>query len=142
VTRAALAEAGFDDLPRNGAFMLAWLVHTGNLGHVASALGVSKQAVSQLIDTMVLRGYLEREVDPNDRRRMIVTPTARGEAAERAAARAADRVDAELGNRIGPEGLAALRSGLIALADLMSEQAAAGDLEHAAVRTKEAGGVE
>ena len=41
-------------------------------------LGISKQAVSQLIDTMVMRGYLERTPDTEDRRRMLLTLTPRG----------------------------------------------------------------
>jgi DNA-binding MarR family transcriptional regulator len=105
--------------------MLAWLVSTGALTHVTNALGITKQAVSQLIDTMVMRGYLERLVDPEDRRRMIVTPTVRGEAAHRVTVDAADAVDAKLEQRLGPEGFAALRQGLIALADLRPD----GELE-------------
>ena len=44
-------------------------------------LGVSKQAAGQLVDTLVLRGYLERSVDPEDRRRLTLTLTERGMAA-------------------------------------------------------------
>jgi DNA-binding MarR family transcriptional regulator len=118
VIRAALVEAEFEDLPRNGAFVLAWLVHAGSLRDISRWLGISKQAVSQLIDTMVMRGYLDRAVDPADRRRMVITPTERGKAAESVVAEAADRIDAELEDRLGPDGLAALRTGLVALADL------------------------
>ena len=49
-------------------------------------LGVSKQAASQLIDTLVLRGYLERRVDPEDRRRINIEATERGRAAGEAIA--------------------------------------------------------
>ena len=43
---------------------------------LAASLGLSKQAASQLIDTLVLREYLERRIDPEDRRRMGVRLTA------------------------------------------------------------------
>jgi DNA-binding MarR family transcriptional regulator len=124
VIQAALVEADFEDLPRNGAFVLAWLTHAGSLRDISRWLGISKQAVSQLIDTMVMRGYLDRAVDHADRRRMLVTLTERGKAAESVVAEAADRIDAELESRLGEAGLAALRRGLVALADIGADRAA------------------
>ena len=56
VIRARLAAAGFEDLPRSGAFVLGRVVDRGSGGHVTGELGVSKQATSQLLDTMVIRG--------------------------------------------------------------------------------------
>ena len=48
------------------------------LAEVIRQLGVSKQAAGQLVDSLVVRGYLDRTVDPDDRRRLIVTLTERG----------------------------------------------------------------
>jgi DNA-binding MarR family transcriptional regulator len=121
--RHAFAEAGFDDLPRNGAFVLARTYdNTAPLGNLTRELGISKQAVSQLIDTMVMRGYLERTADDEDRRRMLITLTPRGEAAAEVSWRAATAVDEELGRRLTPDGVAALRAGLRALAELGMEE--------------------
>ena len=36
------------------------------------------QAAGQLVDTLVMRGYLERQTDPDDRRRLVVRLTERG----------------------------------------------------------------
>ena len=73
--RAQLHAIGVDDLPRNGAFILAGIDTTGGpRGDLPADLGVTKQAVSQLIDTLVNRGYLVRSADPGDRRR--ITPGA------------------------------------------------------------------
>ena len=44
-------------------------------------LGVTKQAASQLLDTLVLRGFLVRDINPEDRRRMTIDLTERGHAA-------------------------------------------------------------
>ena len=119
VVRAAFAEAGFDDLPRAGAFVLARVFDsTSPLADLTRELRISKQAVSQLIDTMVMRGYLERTADSEDRRRMLITLTARGEEAATVAWKAATSVDTELASRLSPEGIAALRAGLIALAQM------------------------
>lgn len=60
-----LAAAGYDDMPRNGSYLLGGMVnHGGSTGQLVRQLGVSKQAASQLIDTLVVRGYLRRGVDP------------------------------------------------------------------------------
>ena len=50
---------------------------------VVASLGMSKQAASQLIDTLVLREYLERRIDPEDRRRMGVRLTAQASSPHR-----------------------------------------------------------
>ncbi len=114
--RQAFEDTGFDDVPRNGAFVLA-RVYDGHSEPAALAreLGISKQAVSQLIDTMVMRGYLERAPDTEDRRRTVLTLTPRGEAAATVSWQAATGVDEELTLRMEPGGVAALRAGLIAL---------------------------
>ena len=117
--RAAFAEAGFDDIPRNGAYVLARTYdNTSPLGDLTRELGISKQAVSQLIDTMVMRGYLERTVDSEDRRRMLIKLTPRGEAAATVSWQAATSVDEGLEGMLSADGVAALRTGLIALAEL------------------------
>jgi DNA-binding MarR family transcriptional regulator len=127
VVRAAFAEAGFDDIPRNGAYVLA-RTYDGSapLADLTRELGISKQAVSQLIDIMVTRGYMQRTVDPEDRRRMLVTLTPRGDDAARVSWEAANSVDAELASRLSPEGVAALRAGLIALAEMAVRASPAG----------------
>jgi DNA-binding MarR family transcriptional regulator len=122
VVRDAFAEAGFDDMPRNGAFVLA-RVHDGKsaLTDLARELGISKQAASQLIDIMVMRGYLERTEDAEDRRRMQLTLTSRGAAAGLVSWEAVSAADAELESRLSAEGVAALRAGLITLCEMADE---------------------
>jgi DNA-binding MarR family transcriptional regulator len=123
--RAAFAEAGFDDVPRNGAYLLA-RVHASSyaVADLTRGLGISKQAVSQLVDTMAMRGYIERSPDPDDRRRVQLTLTARGEAAATVSWHAATKTDEELERRLSAEGVAALRDGLIALCEMADEASA------------------
>lgn len=102
--RSALAEAGHDDIPGNGLYVIGALaMGEAPLGEIIRDLRVSKQAAGQLVDALVLRGYLERQIDPADRRKLTVTLTERGRAAfeTQSAARAA--VDAELAARVGEE---------------------------------------
>jgi DNA-binding MarR family transcriptional regulator len=116
---ASLAASGFDDVPRNGSYVLGGIVnHGGRAGDLVRQLGVTKQAASQLLDTLVLRGYLEREVDPADRRRITISATERGRAAAAAIGQAVASVDDELAGLITPEELAGLRAGLVALCDI------------------------
>ncbi len=113
---AALAAAGFDDVPRNGPYVLGGMANRGgSAAGLVRELGVSKQAASQLIDTLVIRGYLVRDVDPQDRRRQTLAVTERGRAAAVTIRTAVDAVDAELAQLISAQDMAGLRAGLMAL---------------------------
>jgi DNA-binding MarR family transcriptional regulator len=125
--RRALAAAGYDDLPRNGGLVLASLDQSTPeprftpQADAVAFLRLSKQGSSQLIDTLVIRGYLERRVDPDDRRRMGVRVTERGRAAAAAIQTAVEAVDAALAQRLSAEQLHGLRAGLTALAVIRDE---------------------
>jgi DNA-binding MarR family transcriptional regulator len=45
---------------------------------IQEELQVTKSAVSQMLDSLVEKGYVERKLDSNDRRRMCVTITPSG----------------------------------------------------------------
>jgi DNA-binding MarR family transcriptional regulator len=112
----ALAEAGCDDMPRNGSYVIGAIARTGApLSQIIDALGVSKQAAGQLVDTLVTRGYLTRAADPDDRRRLTITLTDRGLAAAEVIRTAVERVDASVLGRVGPEYVAHTRATLAAL---------------------------
>jgi len=114
--REALADAGFEDLPHNGPFVIAAIARTGApLSEIIDQLGVSKQAAGQLVDTLVIRGYLERSIDPEDRRRLRVRLTDRGAAAAAATRAAVERVDAALAGRVGDEYVTHTRATLVSL---------------------------
>jgi DNA-binding MarR family transcriptional regulator len=117
--QGALADAGCDDVPRNGAFVLAATAATGaQLSQIIRELRVSKQAAGQLIDTLVSRGYLVRSVDPQDRRRLNITLTERGLAAAAIIAGAIGSVNARLAERVSEADVQAARRVLAALIEL------------------------
>ena len=117
--RAALGEVGCEDMPRNGAFVVGAVARGGSpLGGIIRHLGVSKQAGGQLVDTLVIRGYLERSPDPDDRRRMTLILTDRGRLAAGVTRQAVEDVDAELTARMGMESVVQTRATLGALIDL------------------------
>ena len=119
--RAQLHAIGVDDLPRNGAFILAGIDPTGGpRGDLPADLGVTKQAVSQVIDTLVNRGYLTRSPDPDDRRRITLELTERGQQVVDAVMRGVEAVDLQLQERVTPEQIEAMRSVLLSLAEIKS----------------------
>ena len=87
---------------------------------------MTKQAVSQVIDLLVNRGYLEREPDPDDRRRVRLELTDRGEDAVAAVLRGVEAVDRRLEEVVSPEQVGALRSVLSALTDIKQTDIASG----------------
>jgi DNA-binding MarR family transcriptional regulator len=125
--RTRLAAAGFDDLPRNGPYVLGGMANRGGTaGDLVRQLGVSKQAASQLVDTLVLRGYLERQVNPDDRRRMTIELTDRGRAAAAAVREGVESVDDELVRTLSAQQLDGLVAGLEALCAIRDRMEADG----------------
>ena len=118
--REALIEAGLDDIPKNGIFVIGAISRSGApLANIIDSLGVSKQSAGQLVDTLALRGYIERDVDPEDRRRLTVKLTARGREAASISRAAVERVDAALTKKVGREHVAHTRATLHALVELV-----------------------
>jgi DNA-binding MarR family transcriptional regulator/catechol 2,3-dioxygenase-like lactoylglutathione lyase family enzyme len=119
--RAELQAIGIDDMPRNGMFILAGIDTSGGPRQdLPAGLGVTKQAVSQGIDTLVNRGYLDRSPDPDDRRRIVLELTERGHQVVEAAVRGVDAVDRQLLERVSPEQIDAMRAVLLALGEIKS----------------------
>jgi DNA-binding MarR family transcriptional regulator len=126
--RAALEEAGFDDIPANGLYIVGGLAIEERevpLRQLVKELGITKQGAGQLVDALVMRGYLSRAVDENDRRQLIVTLTERGRAAAEAQNNARERIDAELVKRVGEDDVHAARRALGALIDMRRKEAEA-----------------
>ncbi len=119
--RRALEDAGYDDLPANGLYVIGGLAFGAGdmpLGHIIEDLRVSKQAAGQLVDTLVNRGYLARSVDEDDRRKLTIILTERGRAAAEVQAEGRKKIDLELLARVGQEDVTCLRRTLAVLADL------------------------
>src|ERR1700761_313242 len=120
--RAGYAEAGFDDIPKLGPRLLGGIRRfggsVGSVGDVARDFGVSKQAASKLIDTLVIRGYVERGTDPDDRRRLTIELTERGREAADIGRKASDRLDPALEEAVGAEAVAQMRETVGALVGL------------------------
>jgi len=122
--RRALDRAGFDDIPANGLYVIGGLALGADdvpLSALIRDLKISKQAAGQLVDTLVMRGYLERQTDPDDRRRLVIRLTERGKAAGEVQGKARDAVDAKLAARVSADDIVAARRVLSALIDIAIE---------------------
>lgn len=131
--RQSLEEAGFDDIPKNGLYVIGGLAMGAGgvpLGQLVKELGVSKQAAGQLVDALVLRGYLARTPDGEDRRKLTVTLTERGVAAAATQAAVREKIDAKLIKRVGRENVNRTRRTLAALIDLRRETEKEQPIEH------------
>jgi DNA-binding MarR family transcriptional regulator len=120
--RGPLAKSGFDDVPRDGVYTIS-AIAAGDISaaELGNLLGVSKQAVSQLLDALVLRGYVVRSIDTEDRRRLRLALTDRGKEVAAVCRRAIDRVERRIAETVGPERLHHTRQTLEALIALASE---------------------
>jgi len=117
--RRELAGAGYDDVPPNGLFVLGAMTGTSApLADIILALGVSKQTAGALVDSLVVRGYLDRRADPTDRRRMVVSLTDRGADASAMIRRSVADVESALEVTVGAEGVAHARRVLVCLAGM------------------------
>jgi len=122
--RGALADAGFDDIPENGLHVIGGLARRDvdrPMSRLVAELGISKQAASQLVDTLVVRGYLQRDVDADDRRRLTIALTPRGVAAAKLLGASRARVDAALLAQAGPDDVEHTRRTLARLVEIGRE---------------------
>jgi DNA-binding MarR family transcriptional regulator len=116
--REALEDAGYDDIPANGLYIIGGLALEDReipLRQLVKELGITKQGAGQLVDSLVMRGYLQRTIDENDRRQLIVALTDRGKAAAEVQAQAREKIDAALVECVGEADLYAARRTLAVL---------------------------
>ncbi len=101
---AGLVAAGFDDLPPHHLGLLRRLMlDEQRPSAVAARLGLSKQAVNDLLRTYEAKGYLTLVPDPEDRRAKRVQPTDRGWELLTTAARLSAGVGRRWSRQVGAE---------------------------------------
>lgn len=78
---AELAARGFEDIRPAHDFALRSIASgADSASELGRRMSVSKQAAAKTIGVLEERGYVAREPDPQDRRRLRLTVTARGSA--------------------------------------------------------------
>lgn len=108
-----MAGAGFDDVRRAHNAVFVHLPAEGRrLTDLADDADLSKQAMAELVDDLVEKGYLERTPDPTDGRAKLIVWAARGERAHRATLEAFTQIEAELAAAFGQDRLDDLQAAL------------------------------
>lgn len=108
---------GFTDIRPAHGFAFARLAPDGaTVTDLATHLGVTKQAASQLVEEIVRKGYAERRPHPADARARLVVLTGRGWECTRAAEAAAAEVVGVWAELLGEGEIAALRQRLLRIA--------------------------
>ena len=84
---------------------------------LVAKMGMTKQAVQQLLDGLEADGIIRREPDPNDRRGKRVVYTAKGRAAVRDATAIKRAIEADIRKQLGVRAFEALRATLRAVTE-------------------------
>jgi DNA-binding MarR family transcriptional regulator len=114
----ALQAGGFGDLPQRGVWAVSALAQAepGLSGRdLVTRMGISKQAVSQLIETLVTLGYVARRPAADDRRRTLLHLTTRGRGAAQLIDATVADMEAAMADTIGRERLLELHRALTEL---------------------------
>jgi DNA-binding MarR family transcriptional regulator len=112
-----VSAAGFEGMTPSFATLIPLLDAAGaRPTALALRLGITKQAISQLVRELERRGYVEQAPDPTDTRAKIVRLTERGVALRTACAEVRKDLQAIWLRSLGPERLTALQADLFAVA--------------------------
>lgn len=112
-----LAERGFEELPQPGYWALMILARGGtDASRLIGEMGISKQAVSKLVDALVNGGFVDRTPNDADRRRTDLLLSAKGRRAAEVIADAARVTEEAFVKELGTKRFADLVQTLAQLA--------------------------
>lgn len=111
--QARLHDHGWPDVNRPQSMVMTNIV-SGIVrpSDIARNLGVSRQAIHSTISQMVKLGIVQLDVDPDDRRHMIVSLTDLGARMRKDAQRSMDALTAQIAARLGQDRFDALLAAL------------------------------
>jgi DNA-binding MarR family transcriptional regulator len=111
--QSGLKKSGFEAVTRaQSLILLNIMVGERRAARLAANLGVSRQAMSQMLAEMEKRGLINFKADDEDKRAQVVLFSAESRDIRTAALRILARLEHELENRIGTKNVAALRKAL------------------------------
>jgi DNA-binding MarR family transcriptional regulator len=113
--QSGLKKSGFEAVTRaQSLILLNIMVGESRAARLANNLGVSRQAMSQMLGEMEKRGLITFKADDADKRAQIVMFSAESRDMRNAAMRILARLERELEKRIGARNVAALQKALAA----------------------------
>lgn len=117
--RSELTRAGFADVRPAHNLVLAQVAagQGARITDLADRAGVTKQAVTLMVDHLERGGYVARVPDPSDRRAKQVVLTERGAAVAEVSRRAAEEIEQGWADQLGAARFADLK---VTLAELIA----------------------
>ncbi|WP_211748670.1 MarR family transcriptional regulator [Paenibacillus sp. Marseille-Q4541] len=111
-----LSELGFGDIKPAHGFMFKFITPNGATGiELAEYLGITKQAVSKMVDYLEKSGYVMRKSHPTDKRGKIIVLTERGWLVVKAKEKILAEMEQRWIEHIGNERLQMLKEDLTSL---------------------------
>lgn len=111
---------GFTDFRPAFHPVFQWLAPEGSrISDLARVTGVTRSAMSQLVDILASLGYVERVPDPRDGRVVLVRRTKRGQAVNRVAREVVEAAQSEWSAALGPDEFAQVLQALRQLTRLV-----------------------
>jgi DNA-binding MarR family transcriptional regulator len=108
-----LSELGFGDIRPAHGFMFKCIIPNGATGiELAAYLGITKQAVSKMVDYLEKSGYVMRQTHPTDKRGKIIVLTERGWLVVKAKERILTEIEGRWSENIGTERMKMLKEDL------------------------------
>ncbi|HUC37292.1 MAG TPA: MarR family transcriptional regulator [Acidimicrobiales bacterium] len=105
-------------MPQRGYWALTALAgDAGDASELVSQMGITKQAISKLVDVLVASGLVDREIDSVDRRRTTLRLTAKGRKAVAVIEQAVRTTEREFAAELGAASFEDLTRKLARLAD-------------------------
>jgi DNA-binding MarR family transcriptional regulator len=108
-----LAKLGYDDVkPAHDFALHSILAGADSASELGRAMSITKQAAAKTITLLEARGYVARDPDPADKRRVQLRVTERGMSMLREGEAVFDRLRADWEKQAGTEAVAALEKTL------------------------------
>ena len=118
----AMVRAGYSHFAGSGAAILQFIGPSGaRPADIARRLGVSRQAVQQMIDALEADGVVLRSPDPDDGRGKIVRLTDKGAEAHWRGNIEKAEIEGKLVNALGTARVQQLKADLARITDLLGE---------------------
>ncbi|MCH7323139.1 MarR family transcriptional regulator [Solibacillus sp. MA9] len=109
-----LRELGFDDIRPVHGYMFKCITPNGATGiEIAEYLGITKQAVSNMVDYLEKSGYVIRKPHPIDKRGKIIVLTERGWLVVKAKEKILNEIETRWMEYIGTERIQMLKEDLL-----------------------------
>lgn len=111
-----LAADGIEDITLRHFVIIPYIDHKGiRAVDIARQVGITKQAVSKLVDELVQKDYLELKPDPTDGRAFLVSMSEKGNEFLKLTIKYTQQVESQWCNQVGEDDFKTMKSAMTTL---------------------------